>query len=36
MTLSIKTPLLESLPLSQLNGANVLLKMEAAQPSRFV
>ncbi|KRQ96431.1 serine dehydratase [Bradyrhizobium jicamae] len=33
MSLSIKTPLLESLPLSQLNGTKVLMKMEAAQPS---
>ena len=33
MSLSIKTPLLESLPLSQLNGTRVLMKMESAQPS---
>lgn len=33
MSLSIKTPLLESLPLSQLNGVKVFMKMEAAQPS---
>jgi L-serine/L-threonine ammonia-lyase len=33
MSLSIKTPLFESLPLSQLNGTRVLMKMEAAQPS---
>ncbi|ANA15325.1 pyridoxal-5'-phosphate-dependent protein beta subunit (plasmid) [Acetobacter pasteurianus NBRC 101655] len=33
MSLSIKTPLLESLPLEQLNGTQVWMKMEAAQPS---
>jgi L-serine/L-threonine ammonia-lyase len=33
MSLSIKTPLLESLPLSELNGTKVFMKMEAAQPS---
>ncbi|ORM71513.1 pyridoxal-phosphate dependent enzyme [Pantoea rwandensis] len=33
MSLSIKTPLLESLPLGQLNGTRVWMKMEAAQPS---
>lgn len=32
-SLSIKTPLLESLPLSQLNKTRVWLKMEAMQPS---
>jgi L-serine/L-threonine ammonia-lyase len=32
MSLSIKTPLVESLPLSRLNETNVLMKMEAAQP----
>ncbi len=31
--LSIRTPLLESLPLGQLNGTRVWLKMEALQPS---
>lgn len=33
MSLSINTPLLESLPLGQLNGTRVWLKMEALQPS---
>ena len=33
MSLSINTPLLESLPLSQLNHTRVWLKMEALQPS---
>ncbi|CAG8865752.1 Phenylserine dehydratase [Pseudomonas fluorescens] len=33
MSLHIKTPLLESLPLSQRNGTKVWLKMEALQPS---
>lgn len=33
MSLSIKTPLLESLPLSQLAGTRVWMKMEAMQPS---
>ena len=33
MSLSITTPLLESLPLGQINGARVWLKMEALQPS---
>ncbi|MCI0994852.1 pyridoxal-phosphate dependent enzyme [Pseudomonas sp. ICMP22404] len=33
MSLSIKTPLLESLPFSQLAGTKVWMKMEAAQPS---
>jgi L-serine/L-threonine ammonia-lyase len=33
MTLNISTPLLESLPLGQLNGTRVWLKMEALQPS---
>lgn len=33
MTISIKTPLLHSLPLSQITGANIWLKMEALQPS---
>ncbi len=33
MELSIKTPLLESLPLGQLNNTRVWLKMEAMQPS---
>jgi len=32
MSLSIKTPLVESLPLSRLNETKVLMKMEAAQP----
>lgn len=33
MSLSIKTPLLESLPLGKMNGTRVWMKMEAAQPS---
>lgn len=33
MSLSIKTPLLESLPLSQLTSTKVWMKMEAMQPS---
>jgi L-serine/L-threonine ammonia-lyase len=33
MSLSIKTPLLESLSLSQVSGTNVWMKMEAMQPS---
>ncbi|MGM0704091.1 MAG: pyridoxal-phosphate dependent enzyme [Pseudomonadota bacterium] len=33
MSLNIRTPLLESLPLSQLNGTKVYMKMEAMQPS---
>ncbi|QLS79477.1 pyridoxal-phosphate dependent enzyme [Klebsiella pneumoniae] len=33
MSLSIKTPLLESLPLGRLNNTRVWLKMEAMQPS---
>lgn len=33
MSLSIKTPLLESLPLGEMNGTRVWMKMEAAQPS---
>ena len=33
MSLSINTPLLESLPLSQLNGVRVWMKMEAMQPA---
>ncbi|NIF22065.1 pyridoxal-phosphate dependent enzyme [Candidatus Pantoea multigeneris] len=33
MSLSIKTPLLESLPLGHLNGTRVWMKMEATQPS---
>jgi L-serine ammonia-lyase (EC 4.3.1.17) len=33
MSLSIKPPLLESLPLSEMNGTRVWMKMEAAQPS---
>ncbi len=33
MSLSIKTPLIESLPLGQLNGTRVWMKMEAVQPS---
>jgi len=33
MSLSIKTPLLESLPLGEINGTRVWMKMEAAQPS---
>ena len=32
MSLSIKTPLLHSLPLSQRVGAKVWMKMEAMQP----
>lgn len=33
MSLSIKTPLVESLPLGLMNGTSVWMKMEAAQPS---
>lgn len=33
MSLNIKTPLLESLPLSKINRARVWMKMEAVQPS---
>lgn len=33
MSLSIKTPQLESLPLGEMNGTRVWMKMEAAQPS---
>lgn len=33
MSLSIKSPLLESLPLGEMNGTRVWMKMEAAQPS---
>lgn len=33
MSLSIKTPLIESLPLGRLNGTRIWMKMEAAQPS---
>lgn len=33
MSLSIKTPLLESLPLGEMNGTRIWMKMEAAQPS---
>ena len=33
MSLSIKTPLLESLPLGEMNRTRVWMKMEAAQPS---
>lgn len=33
MEIAIRTPLIHSLPLSQLSGSNVWLKMESAQPS---
>jgi L-serine/L-threonine ammonia-lyase len=33
MSLNIKTPLLESLPLSQISGTKIWMKMEAMQPS---